>query len=354
MFDLRSARRPWLPLALLLISSLMSGCCIPSLLGGKEATLYEAEAEDEDTGSPRWYGLLAVDTEEGTRYAKLGPYDGCSAGEEDGGLFKIECFWAGLMNTVRIMEQGGSVVIFNTIQDEGMDGVDEEILETIPLGGASVKAAGLQTLSFDELKAKAEAVGAVEASLPRPDRPNPMTGAKLKYTSVNLLDGKCEWYAHGYTGHSSDDYKCPGFGGYTPVVYEHQDAGLGNPELKGFTVRSLSLFPPGFTESGGEERIRFKYDPKDFPKGDAVNLSNKLIEWRYREVGGQTDTHAVIHRYYGKYDATGKTKLFVARLEGSYGCIVGTTRSNKEARRIADNMNLRCFGPNTVATESGW
>ncbi|MEE2830453.1 MAG: hypothetical protein VX498_14795 [Myxococcota bacterium] len=342
MLDLRTARRVRVSLTLLLTSSLLSSCCIPSLLGGKEASLYEAEVEDDETGSPRWYGLLAVETEAGSRYAKLGPYEGCSAGPAEDGLFTIECFWAGLMNTVRIREQGGSVVISNFIQDEGMEDSHEETLETIPLGGASVKAAGVQTLSFDELKAKGEAWGVVKASLPRPARPNPMTDGKFKYTSLKGSD--CS-----DPEQEGDSFamSCPAFGNYVPSVSMRSVDGFGD-YAPGDPVATLSLQTPG-----GQE-ISFWDEINQQKVGPQPGVTEKLIEWRYRETGSNAEVHALIFRIYGKYPGKGKTKLMVARLEGDYGCIVGTTRSNKESRRIADNMNLRCSGPNTVATESGW
>ena len=315
-------------------------------------TVHHATVEDE-WGTPNWYGILVVSGEDVEHAVKLGPAGGCtpSVGTEEV-LLQIDCWWAGGGQTMTVNQTGTDLLVSTTWVDEGMEEEPEtNVLHTLALGSqkAQVLDGRLEKsyVSFDELKAFGVKKGTLEKSLPRPDRPNPITDAKYKYTSVSLLDGKCEWFAHGYTGHSSDDYKCPGFGGYTPMVYEHQDAGLDNPDLKGFTVRSLSLTPPD-----SEDRIRFEYDPKDFPKGDEINLSNKLIEWRYREVGGRTDVHGLIHRYYGTYDATGKTKLFVARLEGGYGCIVGTARSNTEARTIADDMSLRCSGPNKVA--GGW
>jgi len=341
MLYLRPIRKLRVPLTGLLASSLLSACCIPSLLGGNEATLYQAEVQDEETFSPRWYGLLSVDTETGTRYVTVGPYDGCTTGEEEGSLFVIECFWAGLMNTVRIGEHSGSVVVSTSIQDEGMEGSDEQILEVIPLEGASVKAAGkgVQTLSLDEIKAKAVAWGAVEASLPRPDRPNPMTGVKSKYTDVG---GKCSMI--GEPGADTYDVRCPGLAGYSPVITRMGYAS--------WTLTNFSLDRRG--AAGDASGLDFSDEILRHDPGENAGVTEKLIEWRYREVGGGQDAHGLIFRIYGDRSGKRKSKLFVARLEGSYGCIVGTTRSNKEARRVADNMNLRCSGPNTVATESGW
>ncbi len=157
--------------------------------------------------------------------------------------------------------------------------------------------------------------------------PPPLTGpAKHEYTSVALhedckrLDtppeGEPDW---------AGEYDCPGFGGY--------EVRIGTADLRS----SLSLVKDG-------QAIHFGSDPNFKEPGQFAYVTDKKIEWRYRRSGDEERAHALIFRVFGQDPETYKdvSHLTVARLEGSRGCVLGTTASNTEAREMADDVSRRC------------
>lgn len=121
------------------------------------------------------------------------------------------------------------------------------------------------------------------------------------------------------------EYGCPGFDGYQVRVVTAD-------------VRSvLHLVKMG-------QEIHFASDPNFSEPGQFAYVTGKVVEWRYRKDEGEPRAHGLIFRIYGQDPETFKdvSHLVVARLEGTRGCVLGTTRANDEARKMADDVGLRC------------
>jgi|ETNmetMinimDraft_26_1059896.scaffolds.fasta_scaffold62564_2 hypothetical protein len=167
------------------------------------------------------------------------------------------------------------------------------------------------------------------AEEPMPEAPAPpvLTGpAKHEYTSV-ALHGDCRRLDTPPEGEPdiAGEYDCPGFAGY--------QVRIGTADLRS----SLSLVKDG-------QSIHFGSDPEYREPGQFAYVTDKVIEWRYREADGEAHAHALIFRVFGQDPETFEdvSHLIVARLAGTRACVLGTTSSNKDARKLADDAERSC------------
>jgi hypothetical protein len=88
-------------------------------------------------------------------------------------------------------------------------------------------------------------------------------------------------------------------------------------------------------KKGNEIVINLYNEVMQNAPGTFPYVSGKVMEWRYL---GKTPI-AIIFRIAGSNDTDTKTKskLLVVRLSGEKACVIGTTTSNVEARKIADS-----------------
>ncbi len=171
------------------------------------------------------------------------------------------------------------------------------------------------------------AAPAVEEPTPEPEEVPVLTGAaKHEYTSTSLLED-CTRLDTPTEGEPDlgGSYRCPGFAGY--------EVRIGTADLRS----SLSLVR-------GERSLHFGSDPNYREPGQFAYVTDKTIEWRYREADGEAIAHALIFRVHGQDPETFKdvSHLIVARLHGSRACVLGTTSSNTEARKMADDIGNTC------------
>jgi len=167
---------------------------------------------------------------------------------------------------------------------------------------------------------------ATEAT-PQPEPVPVLTGrARHEYTSVTLLEDCTR-----LDPPSPDEpdlggeFDCPGFGKY--------DVRVATADVRSV----LSLVREG-------REIHFASDPEYSEPGQFAYVTDKVVEWRFREADGERHAHALLFRIHGQDPDTFEdvSHLIVARLEGTRGCVLGTTRSNEEAREMADDVELRC------------
>jgi hypothetical protein len=166
-----------------------------------------------------------------------------------------------------------------------------------------------------------------EEPTPEPQAIPVLTGpAKYEYTSV-ALHGDCRRLDTPPEGEPdiAGEYDCPGFAGY--------QVRIGTADLRS----SLSLVKDG-------KSIHFGSDPEYREPGQFAYVTDKVIEWRYREADGEAHAHALIFRVFGQDPETFEdvSHLIVARLAGTRACVLGTTSSNKEARKLADDPERTC------------
>jgi hypothetical protein len=139
------------------------------------------------------------------------------------------------------------------------------------------------------------------------------------YTSDYTPLEKCrviESSAPSEEGVDSFSQECPGKDGYR-IFHEGGD------------TRSWIVIKKGNKVVADLQQAVMQNEPGYFPY-----VSGKKMEWRYL---GKTPI-AIIFRIAGTNE-TGtqtKTKLLVVRLTGENACLIGTTTSNKKARKIAD------------------
>lgn len=73
------------------------------------------------------------------------------------------------------------------------------------------------------------------------------------------------------------------------------------------------------------------------------SLTGKVVEWRYRDKDGKRTAHGLIYRVKNMLPGSdGESVLMVVRLRGSKSCVVGSTKSNSDARKMADDMSKGC------------
>jgi hypothetical protein len=166
-----------------------------------------------------------------------------------------------------------------------------------------------------------------EEPTPEPPAAPVLTGpARFEHTSVALHDD-CQRLDTPPAGEPdiAGEYDCPGFAGY--------QVRIGTADLRS----SLSLVKDG-------QSLHFGSDPEYREPGQFAYVTDKVIEWRYREADGEPHAHALIFRVFGQDPETFEdvSHLIVARLAGTRACVLGTTSSNKDARKLADDTERGC------------
>ena len=153
--------------------------------------------------------------------------------------------------------------------------------------------------------------------LASPAQPPRLADADSTYTSVKWSD--CRLLDRSDQGGHSERM-CPGVAGYTVRIHDSDHGG------------SLDLLRG--------ERVVLRG-----PTTHWWDVTDKIVEWRFRRGDPKRPFAFMFRMHCGGAPETCPSrmgKLQVVRLDGERACIIGTTPSNAEAHRIADDMKRPC------------